>query len=128
MAKSLELWVFIMSNALLFISGSILLVLSILAYYQNTRVTSYRLSSIGFGFIVLGGIVSPVYRLLIRSDYHLNAHQRLLLQSGESILLAVGLGLLFYAIMRHDPRSSTKDDSKSFVTDFCEFEEKGYED
>ncbi|MFH5797267.1 hypothetical protein [Haladaptatus sp. CMAA 1911] len=128
MARSLELWVFIMSNALLFVSGSILLVLSLLAYYQNTSSRSYRLSTIGFGFIVLGGIVSPVYRLLIRSDYHLNAHQRLLLQSAESILLAVGLGLLFYAITRHDPRSPGKDGSGPFATDFRELEEKGYED
>lgn len=128
MAKSLELWMFIMSNALLFISGSILLVLSFLAYYQNTSVTSYRYSTIGFAFIVLGGIIGPVYRLLVRSDYHLNAQQRLLLQSGESILLALGLGLLFYAITRHDPRSSTTGDSGSFATDFRELDEKGYED
>jgi hypothetical protein len=127
-ARSPELWAFILSNALLFVSGSILLALSFLAYYQNPRFTSYRYSTIGFGFLVLGGLASPVYRLLIRSNYHLNADQRLLLQSGENILLAIGLGLLFYAITRHNPRSSMRDDHESMETNLYEFDEHRYDD
>lgn len=123
MAKSPELWLFILANALLFVSGSVLLVLSFLAYYHNPFTTSYRYSTLGFGFIVLGGLASPVYRLLIRSDYHLNASQRLLLQTGECILLAIGLGLLFFAITHHDPGSSTKDGYESLETDLYEFDE-----
>lgn len=128
MARSPELWTFILSNALLFVSGSILLALSLLAYYQNPHTTSYRYSTLGFGFIVLGGLASPVYRLLIRRDYHLNAHQRLLLQSGENILLAVGLGLLFYAITRHNPRSPNRDEYESIETNLYEFDEHRYDD
>ncbi len=123
MARSPELWAFILSNVLLFISGSILLVLSSLAYYQNPRSASYRYSTIGFGFIVLGGIVGPVYRLLIRSDYHLNVSQRLLLQSGVSILLAVGLGLVFYAITRHNSGSSSAGDYEPIERDLYQIDE-----
>ncbi|WP_266082749.1 hypothetical protein [Haladaptatus caseinilyticus] len=124
MAKSPELWAFILSNALLFISGSILLALSFLAYYQNPRSKSYRYATTGFGIVVLGGIVSPVYRLLIRNDYQLNASQRLLLQSGKNVLLAVGLGLVFYAITRHDPGSPTMGNQESIEMGLDEFDEQ----
>ncbi|WP_227356675.1 hypothetical protein [Haladaptatus salinisoli] len=107
MAKPPELWAFILTNALLFITGCLLTALSYLAYYQNPKKSSYRYSTVGFAFIVLGGLISPVYRLGIRSDYHLDASQRLILQSAEAILLALGLGLLFYAVVRHDGSSST---------------------
>ena len=128
MARSPELWAFIISNSLLFISGAILLALSSLAYYQNPRYTSYRYSTIGFGFIVLGGILNPVYRLLIRSDYHLNTGQRLLLQSGGNMLVAIGLGLLFYAITHHDVKSSSTGGSKPLETHLSEFDEQQYDE
>lgn len=128
MARSPELWAFIVSNALLFISGSVLVTLSFLTYYQNPWVTSYRYSTIGFGFIVLGGVINPVYRLIIRTDYHLNAAQRLLLQAGESVLLAVGLGLVFFAITRHDSDSATANESESIGTNLYEFDERRHDD
>ncbi|SIR67831.1 hypothetical protein SAMN05421858_3297 [Haladaptatus litoreus] len=128
MARSPELWAFIVSNGLLFISGAILLVLTSLAYYQNPRYTSYRDAMIGFGFIVLGGTLSPVYRLLIRSEYHLNSSQRLLLQSGANILVAIGLGLIFYAIIHHDIKSPSSDGSEPLETHLYEFDEQQYDD
>ncbi|RBI58753.1 hypothetical protein DMJ13_25795 [halophilic archaeon] len=128
MARSPELWAFIIANALLFISGSVLVILSFLAYYQNPGVRSYWYSTLGFGFIVLGGSISPVYRLIIRTDYHLNAAQRLLLQAGESILLAVGLGLVFYAITRHDSDSTTADKSEPIGANLHEFDERRHDD
>lgn len=127
MARPPELWVFILANMLLFIMSSILMTLSFLAYYQNPRSASYRYSTIGFGLIVLGGLIDPVYRLFFRSDYHLNATERLLLQSGEGLLLAGGLGLLFYAITRHESNSSPTDGySTPFETNFSEFDEQRY--
>lgn len=117
MTRPPELWAFILANALLFLTGCLLMALSFFAYYQHPRESSYRYSTIGFAFIVLGGLISPVYRLGIRSDYHLNASQRLLLQSGEGILLAVGLGLLFYAITRHGAGSPPVDERNAGDTD-----------
>lgn len=110
---------------LLFIISSVLLTLSYFAYYQNPKNASYRYSTIGFGFIVLGGLVAPVYRLFIRSDYRLNVTERLLLQSGEGLLLAAGLGLLFYAITRHETNSSpTNGYSTSFEIDISDFDDR----
>lgn len=124
MAKPPELWAFILANALLFITGCLLTALSYLAYYQNPRASSYRYSTVGFAFIVLGGLISPVYRLGIRSDYHLDASQRLLLQSAEAILLALGLGLLFYAVVRHDRSSSTVGGAGSADSDFYDADDQ----
>lgn len=102
--------------------------LSFLAYYLHPRKASYRYSTIGFTFIVLGGLISPVYRLGIRSDYHLDATQRLLLQAGEGILLAMGLGLLFYAITRHDASSSSVNDHDATDTDLFGVDDQWHND
>jgi hypothetical protein len=127
MAKPLVLWLFILANTLLFITSSIMLLLSSFAYYRYPRSVSYRYSTIGFGFIVLGGLVPPVYRLFIQSSYRLNVTERLLLQSGEGLLLAIGLGLLFYAITRHDSRSPRRDNySKAFETNLSEIDDYRY--
>ncbi len=128
MARPLELWAFIFANTLLFLMGSLLMTLSFIAYYQNPRVKSYKISTIGFGFIVLGGLVDPVYRLGIRGEYFLNGTERLLLQSSEGVLLSVGLGLLFYAIVRHDVRSSPTNGRDSMDTDIYGFEEHRHDD
>ena len=124
MARPLELWAFIFANTLLFLISMLLMSLSFIAYYQNPRVKSYKYSTIGFGFIVLGGLVDPVYRLGIRGEYYLNGTGRLLLQSSEGVLLSIGLGLLFYAIMRHDVRPSSMDGSDSMDTNIYGFDEQ----
>lgn len=85
------------------------------------------ISTIRFRFTVPGGLVAPVYRLFIHIDYHLNVTERLLLQSGEGLLLAIRLGWLFYAVTRHDSRSTRKDGySTSFETDFSEIDDPRY--
>ena len=128
MARPLELWAFIFANTLLFVMSSLLMTLSFIAYYQNPKMKSYLLSTIGFGFIVLGGLVDPVYRLGIRGEYFLNGTERLLLQSSEGVLLSIGLGLLFYAIMRHDVRSSPTDGHDSMDTTIYGFDEQRHDD
>ncbi len=125
MSRPPELWAFILANMFLFLISSVLLLLSFYAYYQNPRKSSYRYSTIGFAFIVLGGLVEPVYQLGIRSDYILTGNELLITQSCEGVLLALGLGLLFYAITHHDTdRSTTVDDSTtSLSTNLYELDE-----
>ncbi|WP_313690971.1 DUF7521 family protein [Halorarum halobium] len=101
MVRSPELWAFILANVGLFLVGSTLALLSYLAYRRNRGRRSYRLSTIGFGFVVFGGLVEPVYQLSARGDYVLTRDELLLLQSGETLLMAVGLGILFYSITTH---------------------------
>ena len=110
MSKPPELWAFIIANTGIFLAGGVLTGLSYLAYRQNRRQASYRFATVGFGLVVLGGLVEPAYQLGIRGDYHLDGNEMLLLQSGEGAIIAMGLGLLFYAILRQDV-SPTSDGS-----------------
>lgn len=129
MSRPPELWAFILANTFLFLIGSILMLLSFYAYYKSPKKLSYRYSTIGFVFIVLGGLVEPVYQLGVRGDYHLYGDELLILQSSEGVLLALGLSLLFYAIIHHDPSTSpTVDDrSTSIDTNLYDFDENRHD-
>lgn len=105
MPRPPELVAFLLANAGLFIVSSLLTVLTYFAYRRSERRTSYRLATVGFGCVVLGGLVDPVYLLLTPGDTYLHSSELLVMQAGESILIAMGLGLLFYAILRHDSGS-----------------------
>ena len=106
MDKPPELWAFILANTGVFIVSSVLTAITYLAYRQSRGRTSYRGATIGFGFIVLGGLVEPLYQLGVKGDYLLDGTELLLLQTGEGILITLGLRLLFYAIIHHDSQSS----------------------
>lgn len=108
MAESPELWAFLFANTILFVFSSLLALLSYLAYRRHSAETSFRTAGIGFALVLLGGLVEPVYQVGIQGiqdGYALNGTELLLLQSVEGVLIAAGLGLLFYAITCHDPSS-----------------------
>lgn len=109
MASPPELWAFVLSNVGLFVVSSLLTSLSYLAYRQSNGHRSYAITTIGFGFVVLGGLVEPVYQLGVGVDYTLEGVQLMLLQTGETVLIAAGLGLLFYAIARHGSAASSSE-------------------
>ena len=96
-----ELWAFVLANASLFVVSSVLTGLSYLAYRRSDSRASYRFASLGFGLVVLGGLVEPLYQLVVRGDYNITGGELLLLQTGEGFLIASGLGILFYAITHH---------------------------
>ena len=105
MDRTPELWVFILANVGLFLISSVLTALSYVAYRRSGGQSSYWFATIGFGFVVLGGLVEPLYQIGVRGDYHINGTELLFLQTGESVLIALGLGILFYAITRHSSGS-----------------------
>ena len=102
MSEPPEVWAFTIANLGLFIVSSVLTILSYVAYHQSDGRRSYLLSTIGFVFVVLGGLIEPIYQLMVRGDPNLNGTELLWLQSGEGLLIAIGLGLLFYAITHHE--------------------------
>jgi len=115
MSRPPELWAFVIANTLLFIVSGVLALLSYIAYRQSDRQTSYLVAAVGFGIVVLGGLVEPVYQLVVRGDYNLNGTELLWLQAGEGLLIAGGLGLTFYAITRHGSQGvSTDEDGYRF--------------
>lgn len=106
-----ELWAFIFANIGLFVISSVLIGVSYVAYRQSDGQTSYLIATLGFGAVSLGGIVEPVYQLIVRGDPNITGTELLWLQTGEGILIAGGLGLLFYAITHHDPASSSTEEA-----------------
>lgn len=119
MANSPELWAFVLANTGIFIMSSVLTALSYLAYRQSDGQSSYLTSAFGFGFVVLGGLIEPVYQLGVRSNgtYGLNTTELLWLQAGEGTLIAIGLGLLFYAITHFSSGRRSTDEVRPAVTD-----------
>lgn len=115
MAKP-ELWAFVLANIGLFVVSSVLTTLSYLAYRRSNKQASYKFASIGFGLVVLGGLVEPLYQLVVRGDYNLTGGELLLLQTGEGLLIASGLGILFYAITRHTTTPSEPDGEQTAAT------------
>lgn len=110
-----ELWVYLFTNVGAVVAGSLLTALSFLAYRRNSDQLSYRFATVGFGLIVLGTLVDPVYLFRMAVDYRLTFTELLLLQVSEDVFFAAGLGVLFYAITRHDSSSSsTADDPASY--------------
>ena len=97
-----EFWVYVLANTGLFVVSSVLAGLSFLAYHQSDGERSYRSATVGFGFVVLGGLVEPIYLFVVQKNETITETEMLLLQAGEGTLIALGLGFLFYGITRHD--------------------------
>lgn len=108
MAEPPELWSFLVANLFVFAFGATLTTLSYYAYRTSDRRASYRLSTIGFGVLTIGGVVEPLYQLGYRTDYQISGRELLALQSLEGAFVAIGFGLLFYSIYIHNSESSTK--------------------
>lgn len=108
MAEPPELWTFLLANLFVFGFGATLTTLSYYAYRTYDRRPSFRLSTIGFGVLTLGGVVEPLYQLGYRGDYQISGRELLALQTMEGAFVALGLGLLFYSIYIHNSESRTE--------------------
>lgn len=109
MTKPPELWAFILANALLFLISSLLAVLSYIAYRQSKGKRMFLTATAGFWLVVLGGLVEPLYQLGMAGDYNISGTELLWLQTGEGILIASGLGLLYFAIYNSGSGGATTD-------------------
>lgn len=116
MGESPALWAFVIANLGAFLASSLLAALSYLAYRQSSGKASYKLATIGFGLIVLSGLVDVAFFFGVAVDHVLTGAEFFLLQAGEEVLNGLGLGLLFYAIITHDSSaSSTEDDHPAWM-------------
>lgn len=117
MPESPELWAFVLTNVGLFVVSSLLMSLCYLAFRRRRDQRSYACATVGFGFVVLGGLVEPVYQLGVGVDFTPSGRQLMLLEAVETILIAAGLALLFYAITQYGSRSSSTADDHPASTD-----------
>ena len=129
MAEPPELWAFVFANTVLFVFSSLLAVLSYVAYRQSDGQQSYLTAVLGFTAVVLGGLIEPTYLLGVKSGYDLTGVEVLLLQTSESALIAAGLALLFFAIVRHRSGRSPGEDVRTTADDrLYEFDHRRFDD
>jgi len=100
MANPPELWLFVLSNALVLVLGGTMAVLSGRAY-QRSGSRSFALASGGFALLTAGTLVEGVYELGYRGSYELAGRELLALHTVEGVIVAAGLGLLFYSLQQH---------------------------
>ncbi len=101
MAEPPELWAFIASNLLVLLMGGTMTVLSWQAYRRNTDRASLVWAVGGFGMITFGTLVEAIYELGIRGSYELGGRELLTLHTVEGVLIALGLGALFYSLRQY---------------------------
>ncbi|MFB6139486.1 MAG: hypothetical protein ABEJ26_03520 [Halosimplex sp.] len=100
MANTPELVAYLLSNALVLLLGSVLTVLSALAY-RRAGEWSFGVASIGFGLVTFGSVVEAVYELGVRGSFSLSTRELLLLHAVEGTIIAVGLAALFASLRRY---------------------------
>ncbi|GAA0255314.1 hypothetical protein ACFFQF_16720 [Haladaptatus pallidirubidus] len=94
-----EFFGFIFANILTLLFGSILTLLSYRAYHLR-KTQPFKFATIGFAVITFGSILEAIYEVGVRRSFDLSSQELIALHSVESLLLALGLGLLFYSISR----------------------------
>lgn len=104
MAEPPEVWTFAAANVVSFVFGAVLTGVSYLAYRYRGRSASFLYATLGFGTITAGGLAEPVYQLGFKTDNTASGRELLALQTIEGLLVAAGLGLLFYSIYEYDRR------------------------
>lgn len=110
MDSSPGMWAFVVANLGVLLGGGLLTTLSYLAYRRRGQ-RSYGFATVGFGLIMLGGIVDPMFLIMMSVDFSLDLYDVLLFTIAEDSLIAFGLGFVFYAITQHDPgEASTRDE------------------
>lgn len=109
--------IFVTTNLVFITVSSLLVGLSFLAYRRNGGQRSYAIATLGFGCIVLGGVTELAFTYWFEPDFVLTSTEFLYLQAGEDILIALGFGLLFYAITKHNAGSSDRTDCASSITE-----------
>ncbi len=94
------LWMFIMSNLLVFVLGSSLTVLSYRAQKRLNR-ENLRFTTLGFALITISIVVEAVYAPGIAGGDWLTTSHLLMLYTTESLLVATGLACIAYSLLQY---------------------------
>lgn len=107
MVDSAALYAYILANVGFVVIGGLLATLSYRSYCHHPGQRSYAIAALGFVCVLLGGLFETTYVFYSGSDFLFSNAEYLSLQIVEDVLLATGLGLLFYGITQHDADAST---------------------
>jgi hypothetical protein len=77
-----------------------LVVLSVSAYRRSQR-RSFTSAALGFGLVTVGLSIEIVYQLFVKGPYVLSGGEIVGLQTAERFVVAAGLVLLLYSIVRY---------------------------
>lgn len=100
MAEPVEFWAFLLGNAGTLLVGGGLTALSYRAYVRTHR-DALRIAASGFGLVTLGSLVEVGYELGIRGSYHLDGRELLALHTVESVVIMLGLVLVFVSLSQY---------------------------
>lgn len=97
---SIETWMFVASNILVFVIGGSLTVLS---YRAQRRLSNQNLryTTLGFALVTASTIVEARYTPGLVNVSQLSQNTLLILYTVESLLVAGGLASIAYAILRY---------------------------
>ncbi len=94
------LWMFIVSNLLVFVLGSVLTVLSYRAQKRLGR-DSLRYTTLGFALITASIVAEALYAPGIGGGDWLETRSLLILYTMESLFIAAGLACIAYSLLRY---------------------------
>lgn len=108
---------FVVANVFQFLFGAGITGLSYSAYRSSGR-EAFRLSTLGFLLITVGGVWAPLYEFGIKGDYDITPRELLELQVVEGVLFGVGLGFLLLSIYSHGSSRTPTTDSDTELGNF----------
>lgn len=99
-AAPIQFAVFLALKGIILVGGGALAAVGF-GVYRRTGNATFRRAAVGFAMVTLGATVDAVYgiyEVLFRRQYALTGVELLAVNTVESLLIAGGLGLLFYSI------------------------------
>ncbi|MFB6178828.1 MAG: hypothetical protein ABEI77_03775 [Halorientalis sp.] len=90
-------WLYVGTNLLVLLVGGALTYLSYVAY-QRTTDESLGLATVGFGVVTLGALLEMAYDFLVTRGRELTTSDLFVLRTVESLVIGLGLLVLFYAL------------------------------
>lgn len=95
-----ELTAYLLSNALVLLLGTALVVVSAAAYRRADE-QSFATAAAGFACITLGSVVEAIFEVGVWRRFALTPRELLVIHAVEGSLVAIGLATLFYSLWRH---------------------------
>jgi hypothetical protein len=92
-----SLWMLVLSNIFVFVTGGALTYLSFQARRRVGK-SNLRYTMLGFGLVTLSTVAEVIYAPAITGIYDITGSTLIVLYSIESLLIGLGLGSIYYSV------------------------------